>query len=195
MWVLAVIIGMMAASFIATGASGFRPPSYRLALALVGFIMSILWIMMIADELVNLLDAWGHVLEISPAVLGLTVLAWGNSIGDLAANVSIAKNGYPSMAIAGCFAGPMFNLLIGVGISLVLVTSKTYPEPFTFDKKLDVPVTMACLALSLIFSLVYVGTNNFTMTKSYGVYLMIFYVVFLIVSFLLQFDVLPNKDI
>jgi len=30
-------------------------------------------------------------MNISAAILGLTVLAWGNSIGDLAADVSIAK--------------------------------------------------------------------------------------------------------
>ncbi|KAK1256976.1 Cation/calcium exchanger 5 [Acorus gramineus] len=34
-----------------------------------------------------------------PAILGLTVLAWGNSVGHLIAEVAIAKAGQPAMAI------------------------------------------------------------------------------------------------
>ena len=61
--------------------------------------------------------------------LGMTVLAWGNSIGgacrvaisvlllgsyraqDLVSNVVVAKQGAPSMAIAACFGGPLFSTL------------------------------------------------------------------------------------
>lgn len=52
-------------------------------------------------------------MNIPSTVLGLTVLAWGNSLGDMVANVSVARAGKPRMAIAGCYAGPMFNMLIG----------------------------------------------------------------------------------
>jgi hypothetical protein len=36
-----------------------------------------------------------------------------NSINDLAATITIAKEGYPTMAVAGAYAGPMFNVLAG----------------------------------------------------------------------------------
>ena len=32
-------------------------------------------------------------MNIPQAVLGLTVLAWGNSLGDMVANVSVARSG------------------------------------------------------------------------------------------------------
>lgn len=35
-------------------------------------------------------------------------------------NMAIARDGFPTMAFAGCFAGPMFNLLIGIGLSLTI---------------------------------------------------------------------------
>lgn len=46
-------------------------------------------------------------------VLGLTVLAWGNSIGDFSTNMAMAKKGLANMALTACYAGPVFNLLVG----------------------------------------------------------------------------------
>lgn len=38
--------------------------------------------------------------------MALTVLSWGNSLGDLVANVSVVKQGYGSMGIGACYGGP-----------------------------------------------------------------------------------------
>lgn len=43
-------------------------------------------------------------LNISPVILGLTILAWGNSLGDIVADVSLAVQGYSQMAMGGVFA-------------------------------------------------------------------------------------------
>ena len=45
-------------------------------------------------------------------VLGLTVLAWGNSIGDFSTNMAMARKGLANMALTACYAGPVFNLLV-----------------------------------------------------------------------------------
>ena len=63
----------------------------------------------------------GIILGLAPTLLGLTILAWGNSIGDLMANLSIAKKGYAEMAMTGCYAGPVFNLLLGLGLSTLML--------------------------------------------------------------------------
>lgn len=83
-----------------------EPPKgwYLAILILVGFVLSVLWISTIANELVSLLNALGLMLNISPVILGLTVLAWGNSLGDLVTDTSLARQGYPQMAIGGVFA-------------------------------------------------------------------------------------------
>lgn len=36
-------------------------------------------------------------------------------MGDLSANLALARKGMPDMATTGCFAGPSFNLLVGTG--------------------------------------------------------------------------------
>jgi sodium/potassium/calcium exchanger 6 len=57
------------------------PPRYHTIFAFAGFVIAIIWIYVIANELVSLLKAFGVVFGLTDAILGLTVLAWGNSIG------------------------------------------------------------------------------------------------------------------
>ena len=57
--------------------------------------------------------------------MGLTILAWGNSMADLSANVTMARKGLANMAMTACFAGPVFNILIGLGLGFSGLTAKT----------------------------------------------------------------------
>lgn len=54
---------------------------YMQLFALLGFMVSALWINTVASEVVSVLHLMGIVLRLSNTVLGLTLLAWGNSIG------------------------------------------------------------------------------------------------------------------
>ena len=68
------------------------PPIWlAVPLALYGFVVAATWIDYIADQLVEVLRYFGNIARIPNAVLGLTILAWGNSIGDLSTNLSMAK--------------------------------------------------------------------------------------------------------
>ena len=91
--------------------------------------MSILWIFWISNVLIDVLGLLGLVFSIPPAFLGITVLAWGNSVGDTVANAGVAKRGLARMAITGCFAGPFFNLCIGLGLSMTVQNLKHNKVP------------------------------------------------------------------
>ena len=58
-------------------------------------------------------------LNIPSYFLGLTVLAWGNSASDLFANLAVARRGLGEMAVAGCYGGPVFNILVGMSWLIV----------------------------------------------------------------------------
>ncbi|THF98536.1 hypothetical protein TEA_014083 [Camellia sinensis var. sinensis] len=118
------------------------PKTEEIPVVLIAFVMSVFWISVMAGELLNCLAALGALLELPPALLGLTVLAWGNSVGDLVADVAVAKAGQPALAMADCFAGPMFNMLFGLGTALVIQTA-------TCIQKLTYSISMSVLWLRL----------------------------------------------
>eukprot|EP00002_Diphylleia_rotans_P021974 TRINITY_DN4290_c0_g1_i1.p1 TRINITY_DN4290_c0_g1~~TRINITY_DN4290_c0_g1_i1.p1 ORF type:complete len:805 (+),score=184.59 TRINITY_DN4290_c0_g1_i1:63-2477(+) len=113
------------------GLSLSTPPTGRLYTTFVGiaFFMSMAWIYVIANELVSLLQSFGLILSLSEYILGVTVLAWGNSMPDLVADVVMARQGYPQMALGHCYGGPLFNLFFGLSTALVLKATETLPDP------------------------------------------------------------------
>eukprot|EP00956_Cyclotella_meneghiniana_P026961 scaffold59514_cov37-Cyclotella_meneghiniana.AAC.1 len=93
-------------------------------LSLYGFLIAATWIDVIGDNLVGLLEFLGTICRIPAPILGVTVLAWGNSLGDLSANVAMARKGMPDMATTANFAGPSFNMLLGVGFGFLALQNK-----------------------------------------------------------------------
>jgi Ca2+/Na+ antiporter len=165
---------------------------------LFAFLTSVSWIITVANEIVTLLVALGFALNVSAEILGLTVLAWGNSLGDLVADVSVARAGTPKMALAACFAGPLFNLLMGLGLSLTVQTLKeedhvvdmTNPSGNNPLNCHQINIVWSCfgfLLLSLVSSMVVVAVDGFRLRRFWGLTLIIMYAVFLGVSFVLQF--------
>ena len=119
LWECLVLCGLMmiAALFImryAPGGDGNMNLLIAGPIALYGFVVAATWIDAIADRLVGLLNFLGVVCHIPGPIMGLTILAWGNSMADLAANVTMAKKGLANMAATACWAGPTFNILIGL---------------------------------------------------------------------------------
>lgn len=98
------------------------PTSWRPFLSLLGFLVAISWIATIATEVVSVLKTLGVIMNISDSLLGLTVFAVGNSLGDLVADITVARLGYPVMALSACFGGPMLNILLGVGLGGLYMT-------------------------------------------------------------------------
>ncbi|CAI0433298.1 unnamed protein product [Linum tenue] len=87
---IGITLGVLA--FLTTEES--TPPEKCLLLWLAGgFLMSVTWSYITAQELVALLVSLGYIFGISPSILGLTVLAWGNSLSDLITNSTMAING------------------------------------------------------------------------------------------------------
>ena len=93
LWQLALIISLIVVVLLLVTSSWNTAPIYQPIFAFVGFVVAVGWIYLIANEIVSLLKALGVFWNISDAILGLTVLAWGNSIADLIADVAIAKQG------------------------------------------------------------------------------------------------------
>lgn len=103
-FLLKAILGSLVFSLVLLGillltTSPDYRPKYHFLFCFLGFCISIAWISTIAGEVVGVLKAFGVILDISEAILGLTVFAVGNSVGDLVADITVARLGYPVMAL------------------------------------------------------------------------------------------------
>lgn len=158
-------------------------------LSLFTFVMSLLWIWFIANILVDLLGAMGTLLGIPKTFLGMTVLTFGNSVCDLALNVSLVKGGYGEMALAGSIAGPLFNLLVGLGTSLLKINFMFGTFHIDFFKKDNVISVIAIffLTINLIRLLIQSYFSKYSLGKSisffgFGAYI-IFFIIICIITF------------
>ena len=106
-----------------------RAPTWRPLFSFIGFGVAVLWIYALANEIVALLKVFGVALGFSDAILGLTLLAWGNSISDLVADVAVARRGFPRMGFSASFGGPLFNLLVGIGLPFTVKILKNGSIP------------------------------------------------------------------
>jgi sodium/potassium/calcium exchanger 6 len=95
------------------------PVNIMFLFAIISFVNSISWIGFTCDIVVDLLTLLGQILSVPKAMLGFTLLAWGNCLGDMQANVAMTKKGFGEMAITGCMAGPIFNILMGLGLATI----------------------------------------------------------------------------
>ncbi|XP_063550448.1 mitochondrial sodium/calcium exchanger protein isoform X2 [Gorilla gorilla gorilla] len=193
-WVVVVIAGTALASVTFFATSDSQPPRLHWLFAFLGFLTSALWINAAATEVVNILRSLGVVFQLSNTVLGLTLLAWGNSIGDAFSDFTLARQGYPRMAFSACFGGIIFNILVGVGLGCLLQISRSHTEVKLEPDGLLVWVLAGALGLSLVFSLVSVPLQCFQLSRVYGFCLLLFYLNFLVVALLTEFGVIHLKS-
>ncbi|KAJ5166609.1 uncharacterized protein N7482_005390 [Penicillium canariense] len=152
--------------------------AWRPFLSLLGFLVSISWIATIATEVVSVLKTIGVILNISDSLLGLTIFAVGNSLGDLVADITVARLGYPVMALSACFGGPMLNILLGIGLGGLYMTMKGGKSSRKHDEIARVPyevaiskvlvISGATLLVVLVGLLIVVPLNNWRMDRRIG---------------------------
>lgn len=90
------------------------------------------------------------VLGISQALIGLTVVAVGTSIPELATSVVAAKKGKADIAVGNIIGSNIFNIFWILGISATI-------RPLIFQPALNVDLGMGILATILLFLVVHTG--------------------------------------
>lgn len=141
---------------------------------------------MLSNIIVDVLVMYECISGISAALLGLTLLSWGNSVGDLFASVAISRKGFGEMALTGCIAGPVFNLLLGLGLTtircnMVLRNGINY-EGARDDPQFRLTVfTLLASLLTLVITVWLAVTNNFKMSRWHGHVLLWVYIAIVMV--------------
>ncbi|XP_057437771.1 cation/calcium exchanger 2-like [Lotus japonicus] len=189
-----IILGVTA--FFTTEVSN-PPRKYLFPWLVGGFVMSVAWSYISAQELVGLLVSLGHICGISPSILGLTVLAWGNSLGDLVTNLTMALKGGPEgaqIAISGCYAGPIFNIVVGLGLSLVSSSWSEYPSSVVIPRDPYLWETLALLVAGLVWALVVLIRRDMKLDAVLGGGLLVVYFISLFLRLVQTLGSLQFQD-
>ena len=133
----------------------------------ISFVSCILWIDLIAAQLISCLSLLGEIINIPKSFLGLTVLAWGNSVGDLSTNTTLAAQGKGIMALSACYGGPLFNILFGVGAAL-LINAITATETFTMNEFSAYGTTSLMISVAFLFVILCTTVCTLVYTKFVG---------------------------
>jgi cation:H+ antiporter len=89
---------------------------------------------------------------VSDLVIGLTVVALGTSLPELAASVASALKNEPDIAIGNVIGSNMFNLLGVLGLPGIIMPSAVQPEVLSRDLPVMAALTVALLIMAYGFT-------------------------------------------
>ena len=150
-----------------------RPLYFQIGLVVVGLALLILGSRFLVSSATTIAEAFG----VSDLVIGLTVVAAGTSLPELATSVMAAYRGQRDIAVGNVVGSNLFNLLGVLGASAALSSSGI---PVNRELiRLDYPVMLAATLV-----LIPICWNGFAIKRWEGVLLASFYVAY--VAFLVM---------
>ncbi|MCB1171319.1 MAG: calcium/sodium antiporter [Leptospiraceae bacterium] len=111
-------------------------------------------------------------LDVGEDIIGLSIVAIGTSLPELAASVVAARKGNSDIAVGNVVGSNIFNIFWVLGLSMTI-----RPIPFSNAANLDLFIVM--VASLLLFLFVFVGKRH-TLERSQGVVFLFFYVGYLV---------------
>jgi solute carrier family 24 (sodium/potassium/calcium exchanger), member 6 len=132
----------------------------------------------------RLFQTAGLIFGLSDAIVGLTIFAVGNSLADLVANMSVAAFA-PIMGFSACFGAPMLNILLGIGVSGSVVMHET-GQNYTLHFSPTLLVSSVGLLALLIATLIFVPWNGYLLSRKWGIFLLVSYLIIMLVTVLVE---------
>ena len=197
-YLCSVIIGLLLGLVIFfTSNNSNSVTKWNSVFVFMAFVATVSWLDILGNECVALLESIGTFTGITEtsmghSLLGVTVLAWANSIGDFIANTAVTRAGKPEMGVSSVFASPMLTCCLGIGISVLIGSSsngKGYVDA-TLDDELI--ISFLFLGISLMSSLIVILASDYKLPRWYGYYLLGLYTSYMILSVLVVTHTIPQ---
>lgn len=151
----------------ASGQRKSRKASWRIW---VGVVAGLIGIVFGANLLVDGSVALARAAGVSEAVIGLTLIAVGTSLPELAASVTAALRRHPEICLGNVIGSNIFNMLCVAGIAAVAVPLPVAEQIRTFDLWIMLAATAA------LFPFLFVGWR---IGRIAGIALVLFYMAYI----------------
>jgi Ca2+/Na+ antiporter len=159
----------------------------------LAFFLALLWIVALCFLMVEVANATGCILNISPVVMGLTVLAVGTSFPDFMSSLYSAKAGRGSMCIANCLGSNIFDINVCLGIPWIL---NILAPPFGVALNMgERGLNGQFIAMFLSYFLTIAACWKLKLAKGPGTFLLCIYVVYIAYVILFAYGVIPDFEV
>ncbi len=125
---------------------GLPKSSLMIVLGLLGLIIGSKWIV---DGAVHLATMLG----MSQSLIGLTIVAVGTSLPELAASAAAARKKNPDIAVGNVVGSNIFNIFFVLGISAII-------KPLPFKAGSNIDIGMVIVASLLLFLSMFTGKRH-----------------------------------
>jgi cation:H+ antiporter len=114
--------------------------------------------------------------EVSEKFIGLTIVALGTSLPELATSLMAIKKGRNDLAIGNVIGSNLFNILLVLGVSSLIA-------PIDYDIALNIDFIFLCVITIVLFITMFIGKKD-KLTKIEAVFFVILYFVYLVFLFI-----------
>ena len=119
-------------------------------------------------------------LGISQRIMGLTIVAIGTSLPELAASIVALAKKESGISIGNIFGSNIFNLVVVVGLAAVVSEFKV---PENYIQLLQRDIMMMLVLTLLLYPLIFILGKKFKLGRLEGIFLLGFYAVYLFFIF------------
>ncbi|XP_077058185.1 sodium/potassium/calcium exchanger 2 isoform X3 [Siphateles boraxobius] len=151
----------------------------------VTFLGAICWIAAFSYLMVWWAHQVGETIGITEEIMGLTILAAGTSIPDLITSVIVARKGLGDMAVSSSVGSNIFDITVGLPFPWLLFSLLNSMSPVRVSSN-GLFCAIVLLFLMLIFVIISIAACKWKMSKLLGFIMFLLYIVFLVVSVLLE---------
>uniref|UniRef100_A0AAY5EGA4 Sodium/calcium exchanger membrane region domain-containing protein n=1 Tax=Electrophorus electricus TaxID=8005 RepID=A0AAY5EGA4_ELEEL len=151
----------------------------------ITFLGSICWIAAFSYLMVWWAHQVGETIGITEEIMGLTILAAGTSIPDLITSVIVARKGLGDMAVSSSVGSNIFDITVGLPFPWLLYSLVHELQPVAVSSN-GLFCAIVLLFLMLLFVIISIAACKWKMSKLLGFIMFLLYVVFLVVSVMLE---------
>ena len=145
----------------------------NLLIAFILIVIGFVFLVKGADWFVDNASGIATKIGVSPLVIGLTIVAFGTSMPELAVSVTAALEGANEIAVGNVVGSNIFNLLVVAGLSACIYPLVVNPTIF----KRDWPISTLAAIVLMIFLI------DSTLSSLEGIILLIFFAIILFSQF------------
>ncbi|XP_059622496.1 sodium/potassium/calcium exchanger 3-like [Phlebotomus argentipes] len=155
------------------------------------FITCVMWIGATSYVVAFLITAIGDTLDVPDSVMGLTFLAAGTSVPEAVSSVIVANKGHGTMGISNSIGSNTFDIMLCLGLPW-LIKSLVFPttpgDHWVSLKSSGMTYTASLLLSALVGLYISLLFNRFKLDWKVGATCTFFYVLFLVVSSLIELN-------